>query len=51
MKDDSVDGAFPDKLSLVDKVEQHKDTVRQSIKSADSEVDKNASGHPSFMSG
>ncbi|XP_022888789.1 methyl-CpG-binding domain-containing protein 13-like isoform X3 [Olea europaea var. sylvestris] len=51
VKDDSVDGAFPDKLSLVDKVEQHKDTVRQSIKSADSEVDKNASGHPSFMSG
>lgn len=47
----SVAGDFSDKLSLVNKVEQHEDTVKQNIKSADNEVDKNANGDPSLTSG
>ncbi|KAL2550368.1 methyl-CpG-binding domain-containing protein 13 [Forsythia ovata] len=51
VKDDAVAGDVPDKLSLVNKVEQHEDTVKQYMKSADSEVDKNANGDPSLTSG
>lgn len=51
VKDDSVAGDFSDKLSLVNKVEQHEDTVMQNIKLAANEVDKNANGDPSLTSG
>ncbi|KAL2527264.1 Methyl-CpG binding transcription regulator [Abeliophyllum distichum] len=54
VKDDAVSGDVPGKLSLVNKVEQHEDTVKQYMKSADSShstVDKNANGDPSLTSG